>query len=70
MITRIGKKLFGLFVEDELLAVGTLLAVAAIAAVALLGAAPSWLVALLLMIAFPAVLAASVLRSLRRGRRR
>ena len=68
MIGRIAKGLFGLFVEDELLAAGTVVAVAAIAIMALASAAPSWLVALMLVIALPAVLAASVTRSVRRSR--
>jgi hypothetical protein len=69
VIGRIAKELFGLFVEDELLAVGIVIAIAAVAIVAWLAASPSWVVALLLVVAFPAVLTASVLRSVRRGGR-
>ena len=70
MIGRIVKSLIGLFVDDELLAAGTLIAVAAIAILALLGAAPTGLVGLLLIIAFPVMLAVSVVRSVWRARSR
>jgi len=69
VIGRIVKPLIGLFVDDELLAAGTLVAVAAVAVLALLAAAPNGLVALLLVVAFPALLATSVLRSVKRASR-
>jgi hypothetical protein len=68
MIGAVAKQLIGLFVDDELLAAVVLCIVGGISAVALSGAAPGWLTGLLLMLALPAVLAASVLRSARRGR--
>lgn len=69
MIGAILKQLIGLFVDDELLAAGILCAVALISALALSGAATAWLAGLLLTLALPAALAASVLRSARRERR-
>jgi len=69
VIGRIVKPLIALFVEDELLAAGILIAVAAVAALTLLAAAPGGLVALLLVLAFPALLAGSVLRSVKRAHR-
>jgi len=69
VIGQIVKPVIALFVEDELLASGILFAVAAVAALALFAAAPAGLVALLLVLAFPALLAASVLRSVKRARR-
>ena len=68
MIGAVVKQLIGLFVDDELLAAAILCIVGGISAVALSGAAPGWLTGLLLTLALPAVLAASVLRSARRGR--
>jgi len=70
MIGAIVKQLVGLFVDDGLLAAAVLCAVALISALKLSGAAPTWLVGLLLALALPAALAASVLRSARRGSRR
>lgn len=69
MIGAVVKQLLGLIVDDELLAATILGAVALISALALSGVAPPWLVGLLLTAALPAALAASVLRSARRGRR-
>lgn len=69
MISAIVKQLIDLFVDDELLAAAILCVVAVVSALALSGAAPSWLAGLLLTLALPAVLAASVLRSVRRGAR-
>ena len=69
MIAEIVKQLIGLFVDDELLAVGILVAVAAVALLALIGALPTWLAGLLLTVSLPAALAASVLRSVQRARR-
>jgi len=69
MIGAIVKQLVGLFVDDELLAAAVLCAVAVVSALKLSGAAPAWLVGLTLALALPAALAASVLRSARRGPR-
>ena len=69
MIGAVVKQLIGLFVDDELLAAAILCAVGFISALALSGAAPAWLVGLMLALALPAALAASVLRSARRGTR-
>ena len=69
MIGAVVKELIGLFVDDELLAAAILCAVALISALTLSGAAPAWLVGLLLTLALPAALAASVLRSARRATR-
>ena len=70
MIGAIAKQLIGLFVDDELLAATILCAVAVISALALSGVAPGWLVGLMLTLALPAALAASVLRSAWRETRR
>jgi len=59
-------QLIGLFVDDELLAVGILVAVAVVALLAMLSLIPTWLAGLLLTVSLPAVLAASVVRSVRR----
>jgi hypothetical protein len=69
MIGAIVKQLIGLFVDDELLAVAILCAVGLISALAISGTAPVWLVGFMLALALPAALAASVLRSARRGTR-
>ena len=69
MISAVVKQLIGLFVDDELLAAAILCAVGLISALALSGAAPGWLVGLMLAVALPAALAASVWRSARRGTR-
>jgi hypothetical protein len=69
MIRAIVTQLIGLFVDDELLAAAILCAVAFIGVIKLTGAAPTWLVGLMLTLAVPAALAASVLRSARRGTR-
>jgi hypothetical protein len=63
------KELIGLFVDDELLAATILCAVALISALALSGVAPGWLVGLMLILALPATLVASVLRSASRKKR-
>ncbi len=68
MIGEIVKQVIGLFVDDELLAVGILVAVAVVALLELLGALPTWATGLLLAVSLPAALAASVLRSARRTR--
>jgi hypothetical protein len=69
MINAIIKELIGLFVDDELLAAAILCTVALITALALSRLTPSWLVGLLLAVALPATLIASVLRSVRRETR-
>jgi hypothetical protein len=66
MIGGIVKELVGLFVDDGLLAATILCAIALIGALALSGVAPDWLVGLMLTLALPAALAASVLRGERR----
>ena len=70
MIGAVIKQLIGLFVDDELLAATILCAVALIGALALSGLAPGWLVGVMLTLALPAALAASVLRSAWRETRR
>jgi hypothetical protein len=69
MISAIVKQLIGLFVDDELLAAVILCAVGLISALALSGVAPAWLAGLMLTLALPAALAASVWRSAKRERR-
>jgi hypothetical protein len=69
MIGAVVKQLIGLFVDDELLAALIVCAVGLIGALALSAAAPTWLVGLLLMLALPGALAASVLRTARRAPR-
>ena len=69
MIGTIVKQLIGLFVDDELLAATILCVVALVSALALSGLAPAWLAGLMLALALPAALVASVLRSARRGTR-
>jgi hypothetical protein len=70
VIGAIAKPLIGLFVDDELLAATILCAVALIGASALSGLAPGWLIGLMLTLALPVALAASVLRSAWRETRR
>ena len=67
MIGAVVKELIGLFVDDELLAATILCVVALISVLALSGVAPGWLVGLMLALALPAALVASVLRSARRA---
>ena len=67
MIGAIVKQLVGLFVDDELLAAAILCVVGFISALTLSGVGPAWLAGLLLTLALPAALAASVLRSVRRS---
>jgi hypothetical protein len=69
MIGAVVKELIGLFVDDGLLAAAILCIVGIISALTLFGGAPSWLAGLLLALALPAALAASVLRSARRDSR-
>jgi hypothetical protein len=61
------KELIGLFVDDQLLAAAVLGVVAIVSVLALSGVAPGWLAGLMLTLALPAVLAASVWRSARRA---
>ncbi len=68
MIGEIARQLIGLFVDDELLAAGILVAIAIIALLTLLGAMPTWATGALLAVSLPAALAASVLLSVRRAR--
>ena len=70
MIGAVVKQLIDLFVDDELLAATILCAVALIGALALCGVAPGWLVGLMLTLALPAALTASVLRGARRATRK
>ena len=70
MIGAVVKQLIDLFVDDELLAASILCAVGLISVLALSGAAPGWLVGLMLTLALPATLAASVLRGARRAARK
>ncbi len=63
MIGAAVKQLIGLFVDDGLLAATILCVVAVVSALALSGLAPAWLAGLMLALALPAALAASVLRS-------
>jgi hypothetical protein len=70
MIARIIRQLVDLFVDDELLAIGVLAAVALVALPAWFAALPSAFVGLMLALSLPAILAASVLRGVRRARRR
>jgi hypothetical protein len=66
MIVSVVKELIGLFVDDGLLAASIPCAIALIGGLALSGAVPDWLVGLMLALALPAALAASVLRSVPR----
>jgi hypothetical protein len=68
MIRGILEQLVGLFVDDELLATGILVAVAIVGLLVLLGIVPTWLAGLLLTISLPIVLAGSVVRSAKRAR--
>jgi hypothetical protein len=70
MIGAIVKPLIGLFVDDELLAATIVCVVALISALALSGVAPGWLVGVMLTVALPAALVASVLRRAWRETRR
>ncbi len=63
------KQLIGLFVDDELLAAAILCVVALISVLTLSGVGPAWLAGLLLTLALPVALAASVLRSARQAAR-
>ena len=69
MIGAIVAQLIGLFVDDEFLATAILAAVAVAGALALSAAAPAWVAGLLLTLALPTALAASVVRSAWRASR-
>ncbi len=69
MIGEVVKQLVGLFVDDEFMAVGILVAVAVVALLTLLGVLPTWTAGLVLAVSLPSVLAASVMRSVQRARR-
>ena len=69
MIGAIIKEILGLFVDDEVLAIGILAIVGLAAAVALMSSAGRSLAALVLVIGLPALLAADVLLTLRRSTR-
>ena len=69
MIGAIVNQLIGLFVDDELLAAAILCLVGFVSVLTLSGAGPAWLAGLLLTLALPAALAASVWRSARRATR-
>jgi hypothetical protein len=68
MIGEIARQLIGLFVDDGFLAASILAVVALASALVFLGAAPTWLAGLVLALALPAALAASVALSLWRAR--
>jgi hypothetical protein len=64
------KALIGVFIDDEFLAAAILIVVAAVAALALSGAAPPWVVGILLTVALPVAPIAGVVRTVRRERKR
>ena len=68
MIGAIVAQLVGLFVDDGFLA-AAILAGVAVASALMLAAAPAWVVGLLLTLALPAALAASVVLGARLARR-
>ena len=68
MIAAIVAQLVGLFVDDGFLA-AAILAVVAVASALMLADAPAWSVGLLLTLALPAALAASVVLGARLARR-
>ena len=69
MIGAILKQMMGLFVDDELMAVAILTSVAVIAALTLIGGLPVRTAGLLLIVALPTALAASVRTTVQRARR-
>jgi hypothetical protein len=69
MIGAVVKQLIGLFVDDGFLAAAILVAVAVASALTLSGSGPAWLPGLILTLALPAALAASVVRSAQREAR-
>jgi hypothetical protein len=68
MIGEIARQLIGLFVDDGFLAATILAAVAVASALVFLGAAPPWFAGLMLTLALPVALAASVALSVWRAR--
>ena len=70
MIRAIASQIAALFVDDGLLAASILCLVAVIGALTLSGSWPAWVAGLLLTLALPAALAASVVKSARRGTQR
>ena len=69
MIGSIIKEILGLFVDDEILAIGIFAVVGLAAAVALMSSGGPSLAALVLVIGLPAPLVADVLLTLRRSTR-
>jgi hypothetical protein len=69
MISAIVKELIGLFVDDGLLAAAILVVVALVSPLGFFDVAPAWVVGLMLALALPAALVASVLRSAQRSTR-
>jgi hypothetical protein len=69
MIGSIIKEILGLFVEDEVLAIGILAIVGAAAAIAFTQWAGPTVAALVLVIGLPAILVADVMLTLRRATR-
>jgi hypothetical protein len=69
MIGSIIKEILGLFVDDEILAIGILAIVGAAAAIAFTPGAGSMVAALVLVIGLPAILIADVMLTLRRATR-
>ena len=65
MIDAAARQVLGLFIDDGFLAAAVLVVVAVASGFALFGA-PAWLAGLLLTLALPAALAASVLAGARR----
>jgi hypothetical protein len=62
-------QLIGLFVDNEFLAAAVVAAVGVASALSLTGAAPPWVAGLLLTLALPLALAASVWRTTLKARR-
>jgi hypothetical protein len=69
MIGAVATQLLGLFVDDGFLAAGILVAVAVASALAL-AAAPTWISGLILALALPAALTASVIVGARQAGRK
>lgn len=68
MMGAVVNQMLGLFIDDGFLAAAILTAVALAGGLALSGTAPTWLAGLLLALALPASLAASVLAGARLDR--
>jgi hypothetical protein len=69
MIGAVATQLLGLFVDDGFLAAGILIAVAVASALSL-APAPSWIAGLILALALPAALAASIVVGARQAKRK